>query len=346
MSPFFSLSSTRKKRKTPSGYIGADVLSTFTETSTVPSLHSTKPPGISALDISADGNLALTGGNDKAVQIYDRTSSKVTATLKGHTKKVTNVLFREEDGASKMAVSAGAEGKIKFWSEDAEGTWALSNTLAAHTKEITGLALHPSKGFVASASLDATWSLHDIEKGAIVQTFEALSADEGSYSYSSFAVHPDGLLHGGATVDGAVRIWDVRDKSSLAATISNESGASIPALSFSENGYHLAVANSATSSIGIFDLRKLSLLHSIDLPTAGAPGGGKISSLRFDPSGQFLACAGTDLRVFKNKTWEETLLYDQNAGELTDVRFGPFGKEIVLSGADRTIRVLGAAAQE
>lgn len=316
----------------------------------MPSLHSTKPPGITALDISADGNLALTGGNDKVVQIYDRAAGKVTATLKGHTKKVTHVAFREEEAAAsskRAAISAGADGKVKVFEESAEGgKWALAHTIAAHKQEITGLALHPSKKYVASASVDSTWALHDIESGSTVQTYEPLSSggEDGGYSYSSFAVHPDGLLHGGGTVDGIVRIWDIRDKSALAATLSTDSGAALPALSFSENGYHLAVANSANSSVGIWDLRKLSLLHSISLPTASAPGGGKISSVRFDPSGQFLAIAGTDLRVFRNKTWEEALLFEGNAGELTDVRFGPLGQEIVLSGADRTIRVLSQAS--
>jgi len=48
--------------------------------------------------------------------------------------------------------------------------------------------------------------------------------------------------------------------------------------------------------------------------------------------------------VFKNKTWEEALLFEGNTGELTDVRFGPLGNLIVLSGADRTVRVLGVAS--
>lgn len=283
----------------------------------------------------------LTGGADKLVQIYDRSSSKVVASLKGHTKKVTNVAFREGEGKPSLALSAAADGKVKIFAES-EGSWSAAHNIAVSKKDITGLALHPSKAYAAASSLDSTWSLLDLERGEIVQTYEALSTSEGSYSYSSFAVHPDGLLHGGGTVDGAVRIWDVRDKSALAATLSNESGSAVPALSFSENGYHLAVANSANSSVGIFDLRKLSLIHTIELPTASAPGGGKINSVRFDPSGQFLSVAGTDFRTFRNKTWEEAVLFDGNAGELTEARFAKNGSEIVLSGMDRTVRVLSA----
>jgi pre-mRNA-processing factor 19 len=342
---FYSLMLTRKKRKAPPGYATPEAVSAYVETLSIPSMHASKPAGVSALDVSADGNLILTGGNDKIVQIYDRTTSKAVATLKGHTKKVNHVSFREQEGSKSVAVSAGADGKVQIFGED-EGKWSSAHKIAASKQEITGLALHPTKSYVASSSADSTCALYDLESGSIVQTYEPLSSGEGSYAYTSVAIHPDGLLLGGGTVDGTVRIFDIRDKSSLAANLSNESGSPIPSLSFSENGYHLAVANSANSSIGIFDLRKLSLLHSISLPTASAPGGGKISSLRFDTSGQFLACAGTDLRVFKNKTWEECLAFEGNTAELSDVRFGPLGREIVLSGADRTVRVLSAPTTE
>lgn len=64
--------------------------------------------------------------------------------------------------------------------------------------------------------------------------------------------------------------------------------------------------------------------------------------MRFEPSGQFLSVAGTDFRTFRNKTWEEAVLFDGNAGELTEARFAKNGSEIVLSGMDRTVRVLSA----
>jgi pre-mRNA-processing factor 19 len=177
-----SLSSTRKKRKAPANYVSAETLSSFAETSSVPSYHSSKPAGITAVDISADGNLALTGGNDKAVQIYDLSEKKVIATLKGHTKKVTHVAFAEAEGSNAAAISAGADGKLKTWSAKESGKWAVDATIAAHKQDITGLALHPSKSYVATASLDSTWAFHDIEKGTTVQTFEPLSStEEGSY---------------------------------------------------------------------------------------------------------------------------------------------------------------------
>jgi pre-mRNA-processing factor 19 len=89
----------------------------------------------------------------------------------------------------------------------------------------------------------------------------------------------------------------------------------------------------------VFDLRKLALLSSWSLPAEN-----KVSEVRFDVSAQFLTVAGTDLRVYANKTWEELLKFEENAGDLTAARWTPGGKEIVVSGMDRCLRVLGSAS--
>lgn len=57
-----SLSSTRKKRKAPEGYASQDSVKAFTQSATVPSLHGTKPPGISALEAVNGGSSFVTGG--------------------------------------------------------------------------------------------------------------------------------------------------------------------------------------------------------------------------------------------------------------------------------------------
>lgn len=56
------LSATRRKRKTPPSAATADEVKTFVQGSTIPSLHTTKPPGIAALSLAKDGELVVTGG--------------------------------------------------------------------------------------------------------------------------------------------------------------------------------------------------------------------------------------------------------------------------------------------
>lgn len=333
-----SLSSVRKKRKPAAGYANAAAVKGYTQINHVPSLHATKPAGISALDVAKDGNIVVTGGPDKVVQIFDMAESKVLGTLKGHTKPVTHVAFREKEGEDRLAISASADKTVRVWGET-EGKWAAKTNFSNHKGEITGIAVHPSLAYVAAASADSTWSLYDIAEGKEVNSYSAVPGDDASFSYSSFAVHPDGVLHGGGVKDGGVRVWDVRQSSGLAATFQSHSSP-VTSLSFSENGYYLSTASNTDPTVNIFDLRKLALLTSWKLPEDNT-----ISEVRFDPSAQFLTVAGTDLRVYANKSWEELLKFEDNAGLLTGARFGKLGSEIVLSGMDRTLRVLGAKGE-
>lgn len=56
-------------------------------------LHSASVPGILALDIhSADTSKILTGGADKNATVFNKDTEQVVAILKGHTKKVSNLI--------------------------------------------------------------------------------------------------------------------------------------------------------------------------------------------------------------------------------------------------------------
>ncbi|OWT36428.1 pre-mRNA-processing factor 19 [Cryptococcus neoformans Bt1] len=330
-----ALSSVRKKRKPAPGYKKADDIKSYTQINHVPSLHATKPAGITALDLAQDGNTVVTGGADKAVQVFDLEASKVLGTLKGHTKAVTHVAFREHEGEPRLAISASADKTVRVWGED-DGKWGARATLSGHKGEINGLAVHPSGSYVAAGSADSTWSLYDLSTAKEITKYSAIPGIDGSFAYTSFAVHPDGVLHGGGTKDGAVRVWDARQSNSLAATLSSHAK-DLSTLSFSENGYYLATSSvSGPPTVKIFDLRKLDILSSWTLPEENT-----IREVKFDPSAQFLSVVGTDARVYANKTWAELVTFEENAGDLVGARFGKLGSEIVLAGMDRTLRVLG-----
>ncbi|KAE8242789.1 hypothetical protein A4X13_0g7008, partial [Tilletia indica] len=280
------LSSQRRaksKRKAPDGYTtAADLQQSFEQSISIPSMHSTKPPGIAALDLSpATSELALTGGNDKVVQVYNRQSGKVSSTLKGHTKKINAVAWTHngeiklgeaaegEDSNPAHAVSGSEDGSVRVWAHQGDGTYSLSHTLvvsaaSGKTKSpVVGVAVHPCGTIVGAATRDGHWALFDMLSGELLLRVAAPESGsepedeaEGGYEYSSFAFHPDGGLLAAGTRGGVVRVWNVAT-GTKASTFRTQLSGDLHSLSFSENGYYLAVAAASSADVEVWDLRKV-----------------------------------------------------------------------------------------
>jgi pre-mRNA-processing factor 19 len=277
----------------------------------------------------------LTGGNDHHVIIYDTNSKKVTATMKGHSKKVTSVRWRgnaEGEDAESIVLTASADKTVKIWTA-LDKNYKAAYTLSDHTDEVTSLTVHPSKHYFVSAAMDSSWALHDIETG---KTFVKITDSEHASGYSSVEFHPDGMIMGAGLAEGGlVRIWDVRQQKSVASF--PEHGGRINALAFSENGYILATA-AQDSAVKLWDLRKLINLKTFDLDVDA-----KVLSLDFDYSGSYLAVSGSDVRVLKAKEGSELFKWQDNTADMTGVKWGPDAKYLIAGGLDRSLRIFGLA---
>lgn len=330
-----NLSATRKKRKAPAGYTSTAEVKTFAATHTIPSLHSASPAGMTSLAVSRlNPSQFLTGGNDKIVQLYDRSTDKVLASLKGHTKKVNHVAFREQEGESTLILSAGADKIAKIWAHDsASSEYIPKATIRTHKGELTGLVVHPTNSILALSSLDKTYSLHELSN--FTQVYRSAPGED---AFTSLAIHPDGALLALGTPSSKIQICDVRS-GNIAASITppDASPFTVGSLSFSENGYHL-LAPDSSSSVAIWDLRKMKTAHTIPLGE-----GFKVNKVLYDYSAQYLGVAGSEgIRVFAHKTWDELVRFEE-AGDVSDIVFGEQGKEIWAT-SGREVRIWGLPA--
>ena len=330
-----ALSSVRKRRKPPADYAPPAQVKNFTAKHTIPSLHSSSPSGINSIALSKlNSGQFLTGGNDKIVQLYDRGTDKVLATLKGHTKKVNHVTLREREGEPTLLISGSADKSSKIWAHDtASGEYIPRTTIRTHKGEISGVGVHPTSTFLALSSADKTWSLHDLT--SFEPIFRSSEVDD---SFSSMSIHPDGTLIGLGTPTSTIQIFDVRT-GAVAASLTPEKTTpfTVNTLSFSENGYHL-LAPSSTSSVAIWDLRKPKIAHSIPLGDSF-----KINKVLYDYSAQLLGVTGNEgVRVYAHRSWEELVRFEEG-GEVVDLAYGEHGQEIWgVSGRD--VRIWGSPA--
>ena len=330
-----ALSAARKKRKPPQGYSTVADVKTFVATHTIPSLHSASPAGITSLVVSrTNPSQFLTGGNDKIVQLYDRSTDKVLTSLKGHTKKINHVALREVQGENTLILSASADKIAKVWAHDtSSGEYIPKSTVRTHKGELTGLAVHPTNTIFALSSADKTYSLHDLT--TFNQIFRSAPSDA---AFTSLAIHPDGTLLALGTPTSTIQIYDVRT-GVIAASLTppDVSPFTVNTLAFSENGYHLLAPNSL-SSLAIWDLRKQKSTQTIPLGDDF-----KINRVNYDISAQFLGVVGSQgARIFAHKSWEELLKLNEG-DEISDFAFGEHGKEI-WGAAGREVRIWGLPA--
>ncbi|KAL4431421.1 hypothetical protein ABPG75_006677 [Micractinium tetrahymenae] len=325
------LSKGRKKRAISPTVATPDDIAGFSLQSSIP-LHKTSKGGILAIDLSpASEAVVATAGADASVQLFDRSSDRVLASLEGHGKKVNDVKFV---GSQEVLASASSDRTTKLWRAEGEG-YACAATFSEQGGEVVSVCVHPSNNYLVTAAGDGSWAFYDVAQAACVAqvTDDAAAAGGG---YSCAALHPDGLILCTGTADAAVRIWETRTQKNVAKFDGHEGR--INGISFSENGYYMATC--ASDGVKLWDLRKLRNFKSL-APYEGAP----TAAVAFDHSGLFLGVGGADARVYGVKQdWAVVKEFQEVPKKgVHSLRFGADARSLLVGAADHNLRVFGAA---
>ncbi|XP_078493142.1 pre-mRNA-processing factor 19-like [Ciona intestinalis] len=321
------LTSERKKRgkRMPEDLASADDIRSYRPIASHPGLHSASVPGILCLDLcSSDTNRVITGGADKTAVVFDKENEQVITTLKGHTKKVTHVLYHPVED---VVFTSSPDSTIRIWSVQ---NGDCSSIIRTHKEAVTGISLHALGDYLLSCSEDQHWAFSDVRTG---QTLCRVTDDAISSALTCAQFHPDGLIFGTGTVDSQIKIWDLKERTNV-ANFPGHSGP-VTAISFSENGYYLATA-ADDASVKLWDLRKLKNFKTLSMADNY-----EVKSLTFDQSGSYLAVAGTDMRVYLCKQWVELKSFTEHSALTTGVRFGKNAKFLASSGMDRSLKFYG-----
>lgn len=316
------LTAQRKKRgkAIPEDLAKPEDLRAYQTLGSHPGLHSAGLPGILALDVSPSDRI-LTGGSDRNAAVFNKDTEQVVAVLKGHTKKVTSVVFHPDEDT---AVTASPDTTVRVWHIPSAQTTQI---IRAHEGPVTGLSLHATGDYLLSTSTDQHWAFSDLHTGRVL----ARVPDNSALTAAEF--HPDGLILGTGTSDALVKIWDLKERTNV-ANFPGHTG-SITALAFSENGYYLATA-AGDAAVKLWDLRKLKNFRTIVLED-----GYEVQDLFFDQSGTYLAVAGTDVRLYLCKQWDTLKVFSDHTALATGVRFTHRARNVASVSMDRTLKIYG-----
>uniref|UniRef100_A0A8C7R023 Pre-mRNA-processing factor 19 n=1 Tax=Oncorhynchus mykiss TaxID=8022 RepID=A0A8C7R023_ONCMY len=313
----------RDRGKTvPEELVRTEDLSKYRQVATHAGLHSASVPGILSLDLCpSDTNKVLTGGADKNVVVFDKKEEQIIATLKGHTKKVTSVIYHPSQS---VVFSASPDSTIRVWSVTGGN---CVQVVRAHEASVTGLSLHATGDYLLSSSEDQYWAFSDIQTGRVLTK---VTDEAAGCALTCAQFHPDGLIFGTGTADSQIKIWDLKERTNV-ANFPGHIGP-VTSIAFSENGYYLATG-AQDSSVKLWDLRKLKNFKTITLDNNY-----EVKSLVFDQSGTYLAVGGTDIRVYICKQWSEVLNFTEHTGVVTGVAFGEHAQFLTSTGMDRSLK--------
>jgi hypothetical protein len=282
---------------------------------------------VRCLAFAAGGRLALSGGDDRTVRLWEVATGVERHRFAGHTDAVTAVAS-SEDG--RRAASGGADRTVRLWDV---GTGQQLGCLRGHADTVRSVAFVPGGPFVVSGSADGTARLWDAVTGLEVRTF---AGHQGPVT--CVAVSGDGrrLLTGGD--DGTVRVWDLASGAELHRLEGHTRA--VYAVAFAPDGRR-AASGGDDRSVRLWDVERGRALYRLD-GHANA-----VIRVAFTPDGRQVLSAGSQygiadpaLRVWDADGGRELCSFGGAASDrIGCAAFAPDGLTALSGGAEPTLRL-------
>jgi len=244
---------------------------------------------IRAVDISPDGALVVSAGDDAAVCLWEAATGRFVAMLEEETDPILAVAF-SPDGRSLAA--RAATGRIRVWRIDrtqsgdrikivASPLWDTTSLGSAAGASATSGPVFVAGGrLIAFGAGDGTVSLRDSASGRVKRS---LQPGSGQAAVTGLAVGRDGKRLVAADAEGIVRLWDLSAETSPTRLVTGQGAIRTVALA----GNLLAVAG---GSLDLWDVDRDQRLLTLEADARA------INCLDLSEDGQILA-SGDDRKV-------------------------------------------------
>ncbi|MBC7816792.1 MAG: serine/threonine protein kinase [Planctomycetaceae bacterium] len=259
---------------------------------------------------------------------------------RGHIGAVTAIAF-SPDG--KFLASASVDKSVKLW-DAVTGKEVLS--LAHHTARVTSIAFSPNSKRLASGSADKSAIIWDAATG---QRLHSFTSHQGQVTGVAFS--PSGQQVATASEDKTVRIWNTATGET---TFEFKTHAyPVSAVAFSPDGNNVGSVsiggNTADPAGEVLVWNSTTGQVVLKLGNADPKYLGAFSSVCFSADGKFIAAgairgeAGKPkkhrLEIWELSTGQMSAAMEGHSHAITQVAFSPFGKRVVSSSADETVKV-------
>ncbi|MCI0465087.1 MAG: WD40 repeat domain-containing protein [Gemmataceae bacterium] len=281
----------------------------------------TRPVHSAAL--SPDGKLAVSGGDDDDLRLWDVATGKPLRVLKGHTNLVWSVAFAPD---GKHVLSAGDDRTVRLWDVTA-GTEV--RRFAGHTDSVTRAAFSPDGRQAVTASDDKTLRLWQVATGKEVHRFEG---HQKAVVAAAFTTDGARIVSGGK--DRTLGVWDAVTGKEL-RTLEGHAD-TVWGVAFALDGKHL-LSGSGDRTVRLWEIADAREVRRFEGHT------GQVLSVAISPDGKRALSAGEDqvIRLWDVASGKELYRLEGHTDEVWSVTFSADGRYCLSASADRTVRLWG-----
>jgi mono/diheme cytochrome c family protein len=276
------------------------------------------------LALSPDGRLALSGGQDHTLRLWDVADGRLLRSLDSHTAAVSCVAV-SPDG--KLALSGSVDRTVRLWDLEEGKEIAV---LRGHLDRVRAVTFSPDGKLALSAGQDRTARVWDM---ATRKPLQLLTGHAGPVACVCFS--PDGKLALSGGADGSVRLWDVKEGVEKARWEAHRRG--VHCVAFSPDGKR-AASGGEDRVVRLWDVASGNSIRALS-GHANAPLAVKFSG---DGSRVWSASGQNETEDRFLRVWDAAkgaeLAGRRGEASVWCVAFTPDGKGALTGGTDRRLR--------
>jgi WD40 repeat protein len=292
-----------------------------------------------AIAITPDGQVMVSGGNDRIITVRHLRTGRILRTLTRHSDSIY-ALCLSKDG--KILASGGRDKTLRVWNLNTIGNYnsispssrvigeGLMYTFTGHSDSINCVAISPNGKILVSGSEDCAIALWNLETGKILACLE-----EHEAGVKAIALTPDGKMLVSASADHTIKLWQLPKVKTPTHTLTGHSDW-VKCLAISPDGKILA-SGSQDKTIKLWDLDRGELKNTL------VGHWGEVNSIAIAPDGQTLISCSRDetIQLWHLGTGKQLHSLSGHQGAIAAVAMTPDGHPIVSSSWDHTVRVWG-----